>query len=143
MERKRRLSGGPGLEAVRQQIEHWRRTRAKLSPMPEPLWEAAVTLVRAHGVRATAVGLSICYKSLRKRLEVTAARAPLGKVAATRFVQVYPAAPALTPNVIGPSDSIVLELSGAAGQRLTLRLSHREQLEPATALVRACWSQLT
>jgi len=144
MGRKRSFSRGRGLEAVRQQIEHWRQTRAKLSPMPEPLWGAAVRLVESHGVRATAQGLGICYKSLRKRVDATPARDSVGKAVSSQFVEFYPVArSASAPSATGLSDSIVVELCGSAGQRLTLRLSSSEQLGAAAALVGECWSHLT
>ena len=34
--------------SVRARIERWRATRAKRSPMPEPLWDAAVELAQAE-----------------------------------------------------------------------------------------------
>jgi hypothetical protein len=37
-------------ESLRQQIEHWRRTRTKRWPMLEPLWRGAVELARERGV---------------------------------------------------------------------------------------------
>lgn len=142
MGQKRSGSGTPDLVTARREIERWRRTRAKVSPMPEPLWETAVGLVEMHGVRGTAVGLGICYKSLRKRLAATATRA-LEKTASRPFVEVRPiATPAWIADVPEASAPIVLELSGVAGQRLTLRLSSAEHLKDASPLIRECWSHL-
>jgi hypothetical protein len=137
----RSWSGAPDLVTARRQIERWRQTRAKRSPMPEPLWQAAVGLVQTHGVRGTAVGLGICYKSLRKRLASTTARASLEKAAPRPFVEVRPMpTPTWAVDVLEPSAPIVLELNGVAGQRLALRLSSSEQLKEASLLIRECWS---
>ena len=36
------------MEQARQELERWRSTRPHRSPIPEPLWEAAVKLARQY-----------------------------------------------------------------------------------------------
>ena len=60
------------IEPLRRLIERWRQTRAKRSPMPEPIWQRAVELAREHGVYATAQALGLSYGSLRTRTEAAA-----------------------------------------------------------------------
>lgn len=124
------------IEPLRQQIEHWRKMRAKRSPMPEPLWRAAVGLAREQGVYAAAQALRLSYDSLRKRVEAAgdARRVRRGsrQLGAT-FVELPPA----LLSAAGPGGPIV-EVLGQSGQRLTVQLRSGD-LDVAE-LIRACWS---
>lgn len=137
MGRKKTRLPSTRVEPVRQQIQHWRETRAKRSPMPEPLWRAAVGLAREHGVYAAAQALRLSYDSLRKRAEAA------GDVRRVRRERRPPQAtfvelpPALLSVAAAPSGPIV-EVVGPSGQRLTVRLRGGE-LDVAE-LIRACWS---
>jgi hypothetical protein len=128
------------VEPLRSQIERWRQTRARRSPMPEPLWRAAVELARKHGVYAAAQALRLSYGSLRTRAEKA------GKAEQPRRESPPPRAtfvalpPALLSAAAGPSGPIV-EVVGPSGQRLTVRLRSGE-LDVAE-LIRACWSGRT
>jgi hypothetical protein len=128
------------VEPVRRQIEHWRQKRAKRSPMPEPLWRAAVGLAREHGVYAAAQALQLSYDSLRRRAEAVGVerrmrrdRGP-GHEAPATFVELPLA---LSVAATSPS-GLVVEVVGQRGQRLTVRLGGGE-LDVAE-LIRACWS---
>lgn len=128
------------VELLRRQVEHWRQTRTKRSPMPEPLWQAAVGLAREHGVYAAAQALGLSYDSLRRRAEAVGVsrrvrrdRRPSRKPRAT-FVELPPT---LTVAAAGPGGPTV-EVIGPSGQRLTVRLRAGD-LDVAE-LIRACWS---
>ena len=78
------------LEALRRQIERWRGTRTKRSPMPESLWQVAAALAREHGVYAAAQELGLSYGSLRTRAEADEpgrARAKGAGLARATFVE--------------------------------------------------------
>jgi hypothetical protein len=131
------------VEPVRRQIEHWRQKRAKRSPMPEPLWRAAVGLAREHGVYAAAQALQLSYDSLRRRAEAVGVarrmrgdRGPVHEPPAT-FVELPPASP-VAPEGRSVASGLVVEVVGQSGQRLTVRLRGGE-LDVAE-LIRACWS---
>jgi hypothetical protein len=66
----------PQLEALRRRFELSRRTRRPRSPIPHPLWAAAVKLVGRYGLHRTAKSLRVDYYSLKKRLTATSAAAP-------------------------------------------------------------------
>jgi hypothetical protein len=125
------------IDPLRQQIEHWRRTRTKRSPMPEPLWRRAVGLAREHGVYATAQALRLSYESLRTRAEAAGAGPRRGKKrgrSRTMFVEL-----GATPMPVGVvSNGPIVEVTGPQGQRLTVRLRGGE-LDMAE-LIRECWS---
>jgi hypothetical protein len=112
------------IDPLRQQIEHWRQMRAKRSPMPEPLWRAAVGLAREQGVYAAAQALRLSYDSLRRRTEAAGVARRVsrdsrpGRQPSATFVELPPT---LTVAAPGPSGPIV-EVVGPGGQRLTVRL---------------------
>ena len=106
--------------SVRARIERWRATRTKRSPMPEPLWDAAVELAQAEGIYPIARALAVNYQTLKCRVAMASngnSRTPAG------FVE-------LTPMPASGSVSrgeLVLELSSGDGATLTIRLpSERE-----------------
>jgi hypothetical protein len=138
--RKKTRPADASVEPLRQQIEHWRKTRTKRSPMPEPLWRAAVGLAREHGVYAAAQALGLSYDSLLRRAEAAGVERRVRRN--RRASQLSPATfvelpPALMATAAGPSGPIV-EVVGPSGQRLTVRLRSGD-LDVAE-LVRACWS---
>ena len=47
------------LEAVRCQIDSWRKTRISLQHVPQPIWEAAVELARMGGINPVAAVLGL------------------------------------------------------------------------------------
>jgi hypothetical protein len=124
------------IEPLRQQIEHWRRMRAKRSPMPEPLWRAAVGLAREHGVYAAAQALRLSYDSLRKRTEAArdARRVHGESRPQATFVELPPVLLSAAASPSGP----MVEVVGPSGQRLIVRLRSGD-LDVAE-LIRACWS---
>lgn len=58
-------------QVVRQRFEDWRKTRKPSSPIPQVLWDEAVTLAREYGVSRTAQALRLSYPSLKQRLHAT------------------------------------------------------------------------
>lgn len=125
------------IERLRTQIEHWRQTRAKRSPMPESLWRAATELAREHGVYAAARALQLSYASLRTRAEAEAEpgqRRREDQPPRATFVELPPAVLSSAAGVAGP----IVEVWGPSGQRLTVRLCG-DELDVAE-LIRACWS---
>lgn len=137
MGRKKTRLPDARVEPVRQQIEHWRQMRAKRSPMPEPLWRAAVGLARQHGVYAAAQALRLSYGSLRTRAEAAGdtPRVPReSRQPQATFVELPPALLSAAASPSGP----VVEVVGPSGQRLTVRLRSGDL--DVGELIRACWS---
>ncbi len=124
------------IDPLRTQIERWRQTRVQRSPMPEPLWWAAVELARKHGVYAAAQALRLSYDSLRTRAEAGEPRQRRRESPPppATFVDLPPALLSAAAGASGP----IVEVVGSSGQRLTVRLRSGE-LDVAE-LIRACWS---
>ena len=113
------------VEVVRRRIEHWRRVRQRRSPMPAPLWTAAVALAAEHGVYPIARALRLNYPTLQARVAQRAAVARRDGVGPAGFVALD-GAPVL--GVASPAGSVV-ELAGADGATLVIRLADREALD--------------
>ena len=96
------------IERIRRRVEHWRRTRVKIRPMPEELWEAAATVARKHGVNCVANELKLNHTSLSKRV-----RAGKGDDDGNGFVEV--------DLVGGAVSQAVVELTDESGAQMTIR----------------------
>jgi len=113
------------MEQARQQLERWRSTRAHRSPIPEPLWAAAVQLARQHGIFATARALRLDYTRLKAGVEsaprtsgVRSKRSPPAsrRVAPPAFVELIAPRPRSSPEcrveLEGPRGRMRIELQG-------------------------------
>ena len=120
----------PALATVRRRLEAWRGARTHPSPIPEPLWAAAVALAQQHGLDATAQALRLNVPRLRQRLEAAdrASRAATGLA----FVELAPPLPAT-------SSACVIELTGPRGGTMRIELTHIT-LPDVAALCRVVWS---
>jgi hypothetical protein len=132
MSRKTRQARTPRIEQVSQRIENWRRTRERRTRMPEPLWKAAVAVAREDGLYATSRRLRVNYESLKARVGGGAKRSR----PSAGFVELSPAPAIGTPPVGG----LVVELVGAGGEKLTIRLAEAGDVDVA-ALARDFWSR--
>ena len=115
----RKTRGLPSrLEAVRRRFEQWRRTRSGRSPIPEPLWNAAVEMAGSYGLHRTAKALRVNYYSLKKRVECEAAviSGSPEKDSSTTFIE-------LAPAVRSGSCECTLELEAADGAKMRVHLT--------------------
>jgi hypothetical protein len=53
---------------LQRQFDQFRSTQPRRAKLPEPLWQAAVELARAHGIYPVAHPLRLDYVGLKKRL---------------------------------------------------------------------------
>ena len=119
-----------GLEQTRRRITRWRDTRThRGAPMPTPLWTAAITLVRQHGLYATARALQLDYGSLKKRRDAAGAAG----VAPLAFVEL----PAGRPPGLGPC---VIDLDAPQGGRMRIEVSGVTVADLVT-LTQSAWSR--
>ena len=123
----RRRAGSGRVKQVRGRIEQWRRTRAKRSPMPEPLWDAAVRLARADGIYPIARALAVNYQTLKCRVALASngsSRSPAGFVELTPM----PENPAHAAESVSGGET-VLELSSGGGATLTIHFPAERELD--------------
>lgn len=137
MGRRRKLQAtGAELEQVREQVEQWRQTRTTKTRIPEEIWAALVPLAREYGAYGVARRLGINYQALKKRVGASSDKGKWVQPATTAgFVEIGPVFSG------GPAASgSVVEIVGAAGNRLTVRLGSPSGLDVA-ALIREFWSR--
>ena len=106
------------LQPLAQRLKAWRSTRTRGQRIPEELWKAAADLARVHGLNPTATALRLDYYGLKRRFSGGRVRRKR-LVPPASFVELAP--PAL-PGGVGEGGT--LELVGASGARLTLRLGN-------------------
>ena len=121
MGQKRRAEVGPDVAELAQRVAAWRRARKKRSPMPEELWEAAVSLAAAHGVYRVSQELGVNYDTLKARLARPGQRwkgpgsqRRAKKEASATFVEIKPVPMA--------GHVTELEVESETGAKLTVRL---------------------
>ena len=96
------------LDRVRRQLARWRQLRAHpRSPIPAPIWAAAVDLVPRHGLYQTARTLRLDYGALKRHVEAAAAAGP----PAPAFIEL--------PALAACDTACIIEVEGP---RATLRL---------------------
>lgn len=132
------VSGSARVQRLQKRIEDWRKTRQKRSPMPEPLWNAAVQLAQRDGVYSVSRALQVNYQTLQARLAMASAatksqRAP---TAPKGFVELSPTLPMPT----APRTESLVELSDDEGAKLTIRLPAESDLD-VERLAESFWSR--
>ena len=126
MRRTRPPASSARVRRVRAQIDKWRKTRKKRSPMPAALWDVAVELAQSDGVYPIARALRVNYQSLQCRVAMASSTPRPGAEAPRGFVELSSPAPiAPPPSPAGP----VLELSDGNGATLTIRLPSASELD--------------
>lgn len=123
--------GIAGLEAVRERLESWRRTRTTRG-IPERLWRSAVRLARRSGVYAVSRALGLNYDSLRQRLAASDDGGD-GGGKQPAFVEIQGG------EGFG-GGALTVELSEPSGRRLVIRARERGSVDLA-ALLEAFWSR--
>jgi hypothetical protein len=123
------------IEQVRELVEQWRKTRTTRTRMPEEIWAALVGLAAAHGVYGVARRLGVNYQGLKKRVAAGLNKSGLVQAPRAKFVEMGPVL-----SIGSASSGTVVEVVGAAGNRLTVRLGNTAGLD-VPALMREFWSR--
>ena len=131
---RRDAAGIAGLEAVRERLESWRRTRTTRG-IPEPLWCSAVRLARKAGVYPVARALGLNYDSLKERLAASDDVSG-GSRKEPVFVEIQGGEGG---GGFG-GGAFTVELSDPSGRRLVIRAQERGSVDLA-ALLEAFWSR--
>ena len=121
------------IERVRDQLERWRQTRQKHSPIPEAIWGEAARLARECGVSAISKALRLSYPDLKRRSRTMAPADLPAMLAPPTFVELS-CGPSLVPA------PCVVELENPAGLKMKISLPQPGGVDLA-ALVAAFGSQ--
>jgi len=60
----------PSLSEVKEQFKNWRRTRKSPRPIPDKLWQAAVSLTATHSISQISKELILDYTALKNRVPI-------------------------------------------------------------------------
>ena len=60
----------PSLSEVKEQFKIWRKTRKSPRPIPDKLWQAAVSLTATHSISKISKELVLDYSALKKRVPI-------------------------------------------------------------------------
>ena len=123
------------IEQVRELVDQWRKTRTTRTRMPEEIWAALVGLAAVHGVYGVARRLGVNNQALKKRVAAGLNKSGLVQAPRAKFVEMGPVL-----SIGSASSSTVVEVVGAAGNRLTVRLGNTAGLD-VPALMREFWSR--
>ena len=104
-----------GLVRLGESIERWRRTRAKLGPMPPALWERAAAVAARLGITAVAQAMGLNASRVRAHVEARPGNT------APRFVEVSGAQVLATAATLA-TEGVVVEVLDSRGGKLTVRL---------------------
>jgi len=115
---------------VRKEIEKWRRTRTKRSPMPARLWERATELAKTHGAYRSSQALGLSYDSLRSRMKSSKESSET-----TGFVELGGG-----ELIHAGSPCVEVEMSKADGSRMTVRVSGLSGSD-VISIVEGFWSR--
>ncbi len=121
------------IEALRQQVEDWRRTRDGNEHMPEPLWAAATELAKVYGVSPVLRILRIDYRGLERRaLGIRKPHSKPLRPLRQRFVELPPT------SMPSRRAEHLVELEDGTGRKLSVKVAAR-QLAEVLPLVQAFW----
>ncbi len=120
----------PDLERGRSRFQAWRGQRKPGGRVPQPLWEMAIRLAKAHGVSRTAAVLRLDYYRLKQRTEAAAGEEPPRGPA---FVELTPPVPV--------GKQCRFELDNGAGATMRVHLVGYDAAD-VEALSRSFWGAL-
>lgn len=127
----RRKFSRTDLRQLHRQVVAWRQAQPSRTRLPEPLWAAAATLAVPHGVSAVARLLQLDYYKLKGRVTPTPGRS-VRTSSPPAFVELQ-----LEDALGGGSRSCRIELSDAAGEKMTMHLPG--DAPAVLALAQAFW----
>lgn len=118
---------GPTLKDVHHQFDEWRKTRTKRTPIPESLWDAAMSLVPEHSVYQVAKCLHLDFKILKERVRQRDTQSSMS------FIEV-------DAQKIHPASECVIEMEHRDGARMKMRFQGGAQPD-LIEIAKAFWSR--
>ena len=118
------------LSEVKDEFKKWRRTRQRPRPMPEKLWQAAVSLCAHHSISQISRELIVDYSTLKKRV-LHKKKNKVTKVSRPDFIELD----------FGPATAMwecVIEMEDSLGAKMRMHVKNQTDLE-LLELVKAFW----
>ena len=89
----------PSLSEVKEQFKIWRRTRKSPRPIPDKLWQAAVSLTATHSISQISKELVLDYSALKRRVP-TKKKNTATKISSPGFIELNLEPPAAVSECI-------------------------------------------
>jgi hypothetical protein len=122
----------PSLSEVKEQFKIWRRTRKSPRPIPEKLWQAAVSLTANHSIRQISKELVVDYSALKKRVPLKK-KNTAAKMSAAGFIELNLEPPAAVSECI-------VEMQDNLGAKMRMHIRGKTDFD-FLELAKAFWSK--
>ena len=112
------------IKEVQDRFEHWRETRPKFGPIPEELWQAAISLTEKYTFVQVARHLRLNHTVLKEHVQKATTSTPISAEkealvpSQTQFLQMPPMPLLQAPKSL----ESLIELRAADGATLTMRI---------------------
>jgi len=123
----------PTLKKVQAKFESWRKTRKSCGPIPESLWDAAISLTGSYSVHQISKGLRLNHTAVKDRVEISRNIIP-GEAPQTTFVELPPL------NQPMPIEEFSLDLENKAGAKMKIHVKGHTDID-LLALTQTFWRQ--
>ena len=113
----------PTLEDVRQRFEQWRESRKHRTPIPDRLWEEAVSLCADHSIYRISRSLRLDYNTLKRRICSSHPKSLPESVTSSAFVE-------LDLKASLPEAECLVEMEDKDGAKRKMHIKGRLCLDP-------------
>ena len=132
MASKKYLTTRPNLSEVKEQFKIWRRTRKTHRPIPERLWQAAVSLTATHSVSQISKELVLDYTALKNRVPIKKKNRG-AKKSSPGFIELNLEAPAAVSECI-------VEMQDRVGSKMRMHIKGKTDFD-FLELAKVFWSK--
>jgi len=132
MEPKNYSPPHPTISEVKEQFKIWRRTRKSPRPIPEKLWEAAVSLTAKHSISQISKELVVDYSALKKRVLIKK-KDSAASMSPADFIEVNLGPPAAVSECI-------VEMQDILGAKMRMHFRGKTDFD-LLQLAKAFWSK--
>ena len=123
----------PSLSEVKEQFKIWRRNRKSPRPIPDKLWQAAVSLTATHSISQISKELVLDYNALKSRV-TTKKKNTTTKMSPAGFVELNLEPPAAV------SAECIVEMQDSLGSKMRMHIRGKTEFDPIQ-LAQAFWSK--
>ncbi len=118
------------LREVKEQFKIWRRTRKSHRPIPEKLWQEAVSLTATHSISQISKELVLDYNALKRRVP-TKNKNTATKISSPGFIELNLEPPTTVSECI-------VEMQDNQGAKMRMHIRGKTEFDPIQ-LAQAFW----
>ena len=122
----------PSLSEVKEQFKIWRRTRKSPRPIPDKLWQAAVSLTATHSISKISKELVLDYSTLKKRVPIKK-KSTANKTSAPSFIELNLEPPATV-------SECMVEMQNTLGAKMRMHFRGKPDCD-LLELAKVFWSK--